>query len=497
MSDLGDRFRNTCIEWKRDPCQMVRDLWHVEPDIFQKEALDAFAAPYDKDPKKQRIAMQACAGPGKTTGLAWMGWNFELCYDLGDAGHPNGLATSCDGQNLKANLWKELALWRERSPILTGLFEMTSERIFARSNPKTWFLDARSYSKTADAEAQGRTLSGLHSPSICYLIDESGDTAPSVLRSTEQGLSSCKWGKIATAGNPTSQTGLLHTAVSDQSHLWTVIRVTGDPDDPRCFSRQNKEWARQQIDQYGRSNPWVMAFILGQFPPTSLNALLGTDDVRESMARAIPADAYSFSQKRIGIDVARFGDDATVMFPRQGGAAFMPTELRSQDGPEIAARIALAKEKWGFELALIDDTGGWAGSTIDACRLGGIHLLPINFSGKADDPRYFNKRSEMHFRAAEWVKNGGGLPNMPALIREAVAPTYWFDKGKMRVVEKDQIKSQLNGHSPDTWDAFVLTFALAELPSNTTPEGRLVAARNAAASVGRVQSDWDPFAERD
>lgn len=466
---------------------MVRDLFHAEPDEWQRDALEAFADP--SDPRKRRIALQACAGPGKSTALAWMCWNFLLCYSDG-LNHPNGAALSSDAVNLKNNLWKELALWRDRSPVLLEAFDQTAEMIFAREFPRTWFLSARTWSKSANAEEQGRSLSGLHARSIFYAIDESGDTAPAVLRSAEQGMSNCAWGKIATAGNPTNLEGLLHTAVSEQSHLWTVIRITGDPDDPKCFARQNKEWAREQIAAWGRDNPWVMAYILGKFPPSSLNALLGPDEVRAAMGRHLRIDQYEWAQKRIGTDVARFGPDLTVHFPRQGLAAFHPVEQRNARSEDIAGRIMVAKQRWGSEIEFIDDTGGWAAGAIDACRLGGVSLFPVNASGKADDPRFFNKRTEMNWRAAEWVKNGGALPNVPRLVREATAVTYYFHEGKLRVLDKAQIKANLNGQSPDYWDAFCLTFALPEMPGQNAP------AALQGASRGHASDDWDPLEER-
>lgn len=483
MTDAVTALENI-DRWRRDPVQMAVEFFEFTPDRWQAQALRAFA-----DPSKPRIAMQACAGPGKTAVEALCGWNFMLCYSDG-LNHPNGAVMSVTADNLKNNLWKELAVWRGRQPALIAGFEMTAETIFFREAPKTWFLSARSWSKTANPDEQGRTLSGLHAKSVLYLIDEAGDISPSVLQSAEQGLSNCAWGKIVIAGNPTSQQGMLHQAVAEQSHLWHVIRITGDPDDPNRSPRIDLVWAKQQVALYGRDNPWVMAYILGLFPPSSLNALLGPDEVRAAMGKHLTLDQYEWAQKRMGIDVARFGDDATVLFPRQGLAARTPVEMRNARTEVIAGRVALAKERWKFELGLIDDTGGWAAGTIDACLLGGIALLPINFSGKADDPRYYNKRSEMHFRAAEWVKNGGALPDVPGLIREAVAPTYWFDQGKLRVTEKDQIKKEL-GKSPDYWDAFVLTFALAEMPSASSPEALFAG----VGPRGKVQSEWDPLAE--
>jgi phage terminase large subunit len=473
-------------EWRHDAVAFVRDMFGVNPDRWQRDALMAFSS---DDPKHQRIAMQACAGPGKSAVLAWCGLHFLVCQGDKDH-HPNGYAMSVTGDNLKDNLWKEFAVWRARSPFLITAFEQTSERIFARDHPKTWWIAARTWSKSADPDAQGRTLSGLHSRYILYLPDEAGDIAPTVTRSAEQGLSNCEWGKIVMAGNPTSLEGMLYTAVS--SGRYYVIQITGDPDDPKRSPRIDIAWARQMIEEYGIDNPWVMAYILGRFPPSSINALLGPDDVYAALKRGLHEEDYIHSQKRLGIDVARFGDNRTVIFPRQGLRAFQPKIMRHNRGHEIAAAVAHGKAKWGSEVEFIDDTGGWGAGTIDACLLGGIALIPVNVSStRTADPRYYNVRSELNFKAAEWIKRGGCLPHgLTEIVREAVAPTYWFEKGKFRVEEKEQIKVKLQGQSPDLWDALCLTFAMAEMPTQADE----LLARLAGDSHGhKLLYEYDPW----
>src|SRR6185436_18380446 len=305
-SDL-ERAQANIRRWKSDPVSFVQDIFDVKPDPWQIKVLRAFA---DPDPKMARIAMQACAGPGKSAVLCWCGWNFLLCYAaIGQ--HPKAAAISISHDNLRDNLWSEFSKWRQRSVLLQEKFDITSDKIFAKEFPSTWFMSARSFQKTANPDEQGRTLSGLHSDYVLYLIDESGDISPSVLRSAEQGLSTCKFGKILQAGNPTSQEGLLYFAAAEQPHLWYTVRITGDPDDPDRSSRISKEWAATQIGFYGRDNPWVMAYILGKFPPSAINALIGVEEVQAAMERHLRDDDYTWAQKRIGVDVARFGDDAT------------------------------------------------------------------------------------------------------------------------------------------------------------------------------------------
>lgn len=494
MSDLVTEIGGRIKEWRHNTPLFAYEVFGMSPDGWQEKAFNAW-----DDPSKPRIAMQACAGPGKSAVEAICGWQFLICQ--GEKGeHPNGFAISMDGENLKSGLWKELAVWYGRGlPFVRKLFEWQKEQIVSRHFPSTWWLRARNWSKKADAETQGRTLSGLHGKYIAYLVDEGGEVPPPVLRSAEQGLATGpKFGKILMGGNATSHDGALYLAASSQSHRWDIHRITGDPDDPNRSPRIPIEYAKEQIDLYGRDNPWVMAFILGKFPPTSLNALLGPDDMAASMSRVLPDHAYINVQKRLGVDVARFGDDATVLFPRQGLRAFDTVEMRGARTEAIAGRIALAKKNWEWELAMIDSTGGWSAGVEDQCRLGGMDLIPVNFSSSALDPRYFNRRSEMHFLAAEWVKNGGWLPNMPPLIRQACASRYWFDHGKLRVEEKDQVKTRLQGQSPDDWDAFVLTFALPDMPASMDTLTGMPMAMSAGSfnRPGKVSSDWDPFEDK-
>lgn len=468
--------------WRHDAVAFVQDVFGVTPDLWQREALAAWAS----DVPRVRIAAQACAGPGKTAVEAWCGWHALVTRSDG-VNHPNGAAVAITADNLKNNLWKELAFWRDRSPFLQAAFDLTAERIVAREFPQTWFLSARSFAKAADPEAQGRTLSGLHAKAIFYLVDESGDLPPAVLRSAEQGLSNCDWGRILQCGNPTSHTGALYQAVTAQAHLWTVIRITGDPADARRSPRIDAGWAQEQIDLYGRDNPWVMAFILGLFPPGGLNTLLTPDEVRDAMRRHLREPDYSWAQKRLGIDCARFGDDRTVLFPRQGLAAFEPTVLRGKRGTEIAAAALLHQQRWGWEVALLDATGGWGQSTEDSLLAAGQRPIGVQFHGPAlEAQRYANRRAEGWWQMAEWIKRGGALPNIPSLVEELTTVTYSYKGAQLLLEPKDVVKKRL-GRSPDLADALALTFMLPESAANPDlPLGTTT--RPAFAWM-----DYDPF----
>ena len=432
--------------WHQHPAQFVREVFDVVPDPWQVEVLTAF-------PDRQRLAMKACKGPGKTAVEAWLAWNFLLTRT-----EPKIAAVSITAQNLADNLWSEMAKWQQRSALLTADFKWTKTRIFARAHPETWWMSARSWSKTADRAQQGNTLAGLHADYVLFILDEAGGIPDAVMASAEAALSSCKEGHIVQAGNPTHLEGPLWRACTSERALWHVTEITADPDDPKRSTRVKPEWAREQIQKYGADNPWVLVNVFGKFPPGSLNTLIGPDECRVATQRFYRPEDVAASARVLGVDVARFGDDASVIFPRQGLVAHRPLKFRNLDGTQGAGAVARKWQEWGADAVFIDDTGGWGASWIDNLRRIGRQPVGIGFAGRPNDPRYENKRTEMYFEAIEWIKAGGALPDVPELIAALSQTTYSFRGDRLLLEPKDQIKARL-GYSPDDADAFALTFA--------------------------------------
>lgn len=438
--------------WRLDPVAFVREVFKVEPDEWQKKVLTEFA-------KTQRIAMQASKGVGKSTVLAWCILNFLLTRP-----HPKIAVTSISSDNLADGLWSELSKWIGKSPMFQAMFEVTKTKIFAKEAPETWFCSARSWSKSADSSQQANSLAGLHADYILFVIDEVGGIPDSVLATAEAALASGIESKLLIAGNPTHNDGPLYRAATSESHLWHVVKISSNPDDPNRSTRVSIQWAKEQIEKYGRDNNWVRVNVFGEFPTSSLNTLLGPDEVRAAIGKHLTEDIYNFSQKRIGVDVARFGDDRTVIFPRQGLAAFIPVEMRGARSNEIAARVMQAKAKWGSEVEMVDGSGGYGSGVVDSMIQAGGSPMEVSFSGKPIDNRYLNKRAEMWFLMAEWIKRGGALPNVPELVKELTTIQYTFQNGKFKLEEKQQLKDRI-GFSPDYADALALTFAIPDQPA--------------------------------
>ena len=435
------------ILWRKRPDIFVREVFGATPDPWQDEVLKAF-------PHKQRIAMKASKGPGKSCIEAWLAWNFLVTRP-----HPKIAATSISGDNLRDGLWTEMAKWREMSPLIKSSFTWQKERIFNNEFPETWWMAARSWSKSADPNALGNTLAGLHADYIMFLLDESGGMPEAIMASAEAALSSCKEGHIVQAGNPTHLEGPLYRACTVDRDKWHVVEITSDPDNPLRSPRVRIEWAREQIASYGRDNPWVLVNVFGQFPPASMNALIGPDDVLAAQERRYREPEFDHFPRILGIDVARFGDDSSIIFPRQGLQVFNPLQYRGLNGTQ-GAEITLRKwNEWEVDGCFIDNTGGFGASWIDNLNRLGKDPIGIHFSEASTDPQFANKRAEMAFKLVDFIKKGGALPKCDELVAALTKTQYTFIKEKLIIEPKEDIKAKL-GYSPDHMDALMLTFAL-------------------------------------
>lgn len=479
------KARERIKRWRHDALAFATEVFSFDPDPWQADVLRSVSGPFCP---RRRVVLKAATGVGKSAIMAIVGWHRLACFaEPGE--HPKGLSLSGEGwSNLQDNLHAEMAKWMARSEFLKTAFEWTQRRIYARDHAETWFLAPRSYPANGDATAIGTSLSGLHSKYPFILLDETGMAPPALGQKAEQIFTGdVRDGLLIQCGNPTSTSGLLYESVRSADQ--TVITITSDPMDPKRSSRVDPEHAQAMIDKYGRDNSWVRATILGEFPESAVNTLLSLDDVEKSMKRFYSGPEFEHSQKRIGVDVARFGMDATVLFPRQGLQSFPLVEMRGARTNEIAARVALAKSNWGSEMELIDDTGGFGAGVVDSLLQAGHNPVPVNFAGKAQDAKFLNCRAEMHFRMADWVKRGGALPgSSPELKKELTAPTYAFVNGKLQLEPKELVRKRL-GFSPDRADALALTFFYEERPAG------LVLPQNLQGAMSNYSSDWNPFSD--
>ena len=193
------------------------------------------------------------------------------------------------------------------------------------------------------------------------------------------------------------------------------------------------------------------------------NVLIPIDTVRAAACRQYREHDYAASPRIMGVDVARFGSDASVIFKRQGVVSWPPTVIRKLDNMALADQVAIQIREWQPDAVFID-IGNGAG-VVDRLRQLRFDVTEVAFAGASSDPHYANKRMEMWAEMAKWLRDGGAIPPDTMLQADLSAPTYGYTTGKgLKILEsKDKIKERI-GRSPDLADALALTFAVPVAP---------------------------------
>lgn len=167
----------------------------------------------------------------------------------------------------------------------------------------------------------------------------------------------------------------------------------------------------------------------------------------------------------VGVDVARFGDDDTSIYHRQGRVAWKEGSWNGLTIPEIAGKCAnLLRFDPTIRMMFIDITGGLGAGVYDLLVLWGFgdRVMAVTFGAKATDERkYYNKRSEIWGELAEWLCDPitPSIPDDDRLHMDLTAPSYSIThNGQIKLDPKEKIKKE-TGKSPDDGDALALTFA--------------------------------------
>lgn len=198
---------------------------------------------------------------------------------------------------------------------------------------------------------------------------------------------------------------------------------------------------------------------LCDFTASAENILIPIDQVLQACHRDISPEEWRQAPRVMGVDPARFGADRSVICCRQGRGVHTPLVLTKLDNMTLAFRVAREIDRFRPTTVFID--AGCGGGVIDRLRqLGYRNIVEVPFGGRASRPEQFvNKRAEMWYEMAQWIKTQGVLPDFPELKADLCQVCYDYDAaGRLRLESKEKIKER-TGKSPDLADALALTFA--------------------------------------
>ncbi|MDE7298154.1 MAG: DEAD/DEAH box helicase family protein, partial [Lachnospiraceae bacterium] len=382
-------FQERIPVYRKNPVVFAREVLLFEPDGWQRVALMDLAG----NPK---VAIKSGQGVGKT-GLEAVAMLWFLCCHP----YPRVVATAPTKQQLHDVLWSEVAKWQERSPLLKHILKWTKTYIYMIGYEKRWFATARTATKPEN-------MQGFHEDNMLFIVDEASGVADPIMEAI-LGTLSGRNNKLLLCGNPTRTSGTFYDAFNADRALY-MCHTVSSADSPRT-SKQNIE---ALIRKYGRDSNVVLVRVFGKFPKQEDDVFIPLSSIEQCGSRV-----YELSEDGgmpyilFGVDVARFGDDETIIYRNARGKLKLVVHRRGQDlmatVGDIVVQYRRAVEEFpeykGWIYVNIDDTGLGGGVTDrlkEVKREQGLHRLfitPINAAEKIDTDTKEGKE------AAEYYNN--------------------------------------------------------------------------------------------
>lgn len=424
------------------------------PDTWQLEVLEYLAQALT-DPHLEgaiRLGIASGHGIGKGTLAAWLMQWFMVTRP-----RPQIVVTANTESQLTTKTWREMAKWHELS-LFRAWFTWTATRYAKTGAEASWFTAALPWN-----ERKPEAFQGTHERYVLIIEDESS-AIPDVIHDTIEGSMTTPGAIWAKFGNPTRPQGRFCEIFPPGrfAHRWWTRQI-----DSRTCKKADKSQIAQWIADYGEDSDFVRVRVKGLFPRTGSVQFIGDDLLQLAAVRSATPDLLA--PKILGVDVARFGDDRTVFWLRQGPLLVAKWVYREKDTVAIAGYLGEVILREEPDAVFIDEDGLGAG-VVDQCRALGHRVIGVHSGGKARDPlRHADKRAEMWDNARTWLKERGVVPEHEHdLRRELTGPQYGFDvHGALRLESKKEMKAR-GLASPDEADAFVYTFAEPVAPRNVS-----------------------------
>jgi hypothetical protein len=375
-------------------------------------------------------------------------------------------------------------MWRFWPGTVVGFGSRKEEYVDKIGDPKSLFWKVRQFIGLLPKEFRPAGYSeGAHAPHMRILnpengasiIGEAGDNIgrgnrtsiyfkdesafyehPEAIDAALSQTSNCKI-DVSTpngAGNPFYQ----------KAHGGKIKKFVFDwTDDPR----KDQAWYDKQL---ATLDPIIVAQEIDRdYESSVVNAFIPSQSVLVAMEKG-PADVVPMGGLRVGIDVARFGNDKTVVSIRRGRALLKQVVLEKLDVTQVAGRAKMeiaaygetpeqiAVDTIGIGAGVADTMRGWYPPRKD--RISGREIpvvVDVNSAELMDNGVDYNLRAFMWREMREWLK-GASLPNDPDLKSELTALRYLFRNGLLLMESKDDAKKR-GVKSPDRADSLALTFA--------------------------------------
>jgi hypothetical protein len=314
-------------------------------------------------------------------------------------------------------------------------------------------------------------------------MDEASVTPPIIWQTIEPVMTDVNTEIIwCVFGNPLHNVGPFRECFGRFAQRWQRWHI-----DARTVGISDKEQIKAWAEDHSEDSYFFMTRVRGQFPTASALQFIDTTVVEEAMTREI------IHQPRepmvLGIDVARFGDDASVIYPRRGldARSIPPMVYQGISTDRLVDKVLEFCSANLVEVIFVDGAGV-GGGVVDLLRRHNLPVEDVQFGGRADrgeQIKYAQKRSEM-WGAMRDALRYLAIPPSSELRDQLIGPEYDFNlKGELQLEKKSDMKRR-GLASPDIADALALTYARPVSPRETLDWF--------GTNQSNVISEYDPFA---
>jgi hypothetical protein len=440
-------FVDTMFDWQNEP-----ELKGKAPEPWQREVLKAIR---DGLPlgKAIRLAIASGHGIGKTALVSWIClWAMSTCTDC------RGILTASNEAQLatrnRAELRKWFRLFRGRA-----FFDLTATALISADSAHqfTWRLDLLPWN-----EHRPESFAGLHNQGrrILVVMDEASVIPAVIYQSLEPVMTDIGTEIIwLVCGNPLHTTGPFRECFGRFAHRWKRWHI-----DARTVAISDKQQIKEWAEDHEEDSYFFMTRVRGEFPSASALQFIDTNLVEQAMQVEIgPREACV-----LGVDVARFGDDQSVLYPRRGldARSILPMTFQGISTDRLVDKILEFCSQQRVEVIFVDGTGV-GGGVVDMLRRHNMPVEDIQFGGRPegnkDQIKYAQKRSEMWGAMRDALKYLA-IPPSSELRDQLIGPEYDYNlRGEIQLEKKSDMKKR-GLASPDIADALALTYARTVFP---------------------------------
>lgn len=462
IADDLEKFVLFAYPWGKENTPLER---HQGPRSWQRDVLQAITAhlkaqtdkvTLELTPEMFRMATASGRGIGKSALVSWLA-DWMMTTRIGST----TIITANTEPQLKTRTFAEVGKWTTLL-INSHWFDPTVLSI----RPAEWFKAAMVEQLKIDpmyyycmgqlwSEENPDAFAGIHNPKGVLLVFDEASGIPNPIFTVSEGFFTEPvvdryW---CIFSNPRRNSGGFYDCFNEHKAYWHLRQI-----DSRTVEGTDQALFERMIRQYGVESDTVKVEVLGQFPTQGTKQFISNTIVKAAQDRAVEPDPGA--PLVMGVDVARYGDDASVIRFRQGRDArsIPPMRFKERDNMYVANEIARLIDKMKPDAVNIDAGNGTG--VIDRLREMGYRVTEVWFGGSSTSKEWANKRTEMWADLRDWL--GGGCIDLDhGLFRDLTSPEYdYFGKAQDAVMLES--KESLKGRglpSPDDGDALALTFA--------------------------------------